>query len=164
MTYLSKSAESLTNSCIIFDYTLRAKKLVRKLTGTWKCKKEKFTAIWAPSCGIIWIQQQSYMRQKMGVSKLQTESWWLTQRPGTRAGLNWTGILQETAKRITGLSKEFQDFFGRQCSFNSYKHEEVRRESKDKGSLQWKQSKTGSRFQAKVKKPEKWIIRTQVFQ
>lgn len=43
----------LQHSYPISDYTLRAKKLVMKLTGTWKYEKKKFTAIWAPSCGII---------------------------------------------------------------------------------------------------------------
>lgn len=37
----------------VFDCTLRAKNLVRELTATCKCEREKFAAIWAPSCGIV---------------------------------------------------------------------------------------------------------------
>lgn len=40
---------------LTFDCTLRVKNFVRKLTGTCTCEKEKFAAIWAPSCGMIRI-------------------------------------------------------------------------------------------------------------
>lgn len=57
------------------------------------------------------------------------------------------GFSRETALRITGLSNGFQGFLGKHCGSDSYKQGKViRRGSKGKSNVGWKQSKIACGF------------------